>query len=113
MNCSHSQTVDNEYQKVKAEGKFTAQIVSRLPNRYPLIFGFIHFITRLHIEGFVERCEVHQRSIHPPFGWRVRVRVYVHAKELISCFYTPYSGYRDKETLIGREAIEFRRVFSL
>lgn len=39
-----------------------------LPDGYSFIFGLIHFISRLHIEGFVKRCEVHQRPVNAPPG---------------------------------------------
>ena len=39
-----------------------------LPNHDPRAFGFVHFVARLHIEGFVKRREVHQRPVYPPLG---------------------------------------------
>lgn len=44
------------------------QSVAKLPNGYPFIFGFIHFVSRLHIKGFVERREVHEWAVHTPLG---------------------------------------------
>ena len=88
-------------------------LLHTLPNGYPFIFGFIHFIGGLQIKGVVERCKVHQWCVNTPPGRWVRIGVYIHAHKLIGCFYTPYSCYRDKETLIGCKAIQFGGVFSL